>query len=55
MLKCNSKETYNELLENITNIMQETINEYKLAITKCKYAKIDNGYTLIIHNFSYKK
>lgn len=55
VLKCNSKETYNELLENITNIMQETINEYKLAITKCKYAKIDNGYTLIIHNFSYKK
>lgn len=55
VLKCNSKETYDELLENITNIMQKTINEYKLAITKCKYAKIDNGYTLIIHNFSYKK
>jgi hypothetical protein len=55
VIKCNGKEVYDELLENITDIMQKTINENKLAITKCKYAKIQNGYTLIIHSFSYSK
>ena len=55
VIKCNGKEVYNELLENITDIMQETINKNKLAITKCKYAKIENGYTLIIHSFGYNK
>ena len=55
VIKCNGKEVYDKLLENITDIMQKTINENKLAITKCKYAKIQNGYTLIIHSFSYSK
>lgn len=51
VVKCSSKELYNELLKNITDIIQEIINEEKLAITKCKYAKIENGNTLIIHDF----
>lgn len=55
VIKCNGKDLYNKLLDNITDIMQETITEYKLPITKCKYAKIDNGNTLIIHSFSYSK
>lgn len=53
MLKCNSKELYDELLEEITPTMQSIINKYNLPIKKCSYIKIENGYTLIIHNFVY--
>ena len=52
VIQCNNEETYNELINNITSIMKEMINDEKISINSCKYSKIDTGYTLIIHDFS---
>ncbi len=55
VVKCKNKEVYDKLISNITPIIQDLINEKNLAVTKCKYIKIENGYTLIIHDFQYIK
>lgn len=52
VIQCSNEEVYNELINNITDIMKVLINENKIFITSCKYSKIDSGYTLIIHDFS---
>ena len=52
VIQCKNEDIYNELLDNITYIMEDMINEGTISINYCKYSKIDDGYSLIIHNFS---
>lgn len=52
VIQCSNKEEYDKLINNVTDIIKELINDEKIFISSCKYSKIDSGYTLIIHNFS---
>jgi hypothetical protein len=52
VIQCKNEETYNQLINNVTDIIKELIQDEIITISSCKYSKIDSGYTLIIHNFS---
>lgn len=51
MIQCNDEEIYQKLCVNITDIIKELIKNNNLKLSHCKYIKIDQGYTLIIHDF----
>jgi hypothetical protein len=51
MIQCDDEETYNKLSENITDIIKNVIKETNISIKHCRYIKIENGYTIIVHDF----
>lgn len=52
VIQCKNGDVYNKLTNNITSIIEELISNGTISINYCKYSKIDNGYALIIHDFS---
>ena len=51
IIQCDNDILYKKVCYNITDIIKESIKSGNINISQCKYIKIDNGYTIIIHDF----
>lgn len=51
MIQCDSKEIYDNLCNNITDIIKQLIKNGDTDIKHCTYIKIDSGNMIIIHDF----
>ena len=50
-IKCNNKELYKKLSNNIIDIIKNNIKENNLPIKYCIITKIDSGNTIVVHDF----